>query len=270
MVQFSPFRARIVLVGFAFLALVSLTAAAQHFGLAYFGPLELVIKDREPKRRVQRDIVLGAGFIFTAALISSTLGSFLFFSSPVPKVNGTDWHGLAGFAIYASALGVFTLAGATYLRKPGLAAFLSVLAFAMVLASHFALRSWPTQLAYLTLMLTLVGWHTIVVKSWDKPAKYALDYRNWVVIFVTLWIYISEVFVALPPRWGGGQPTPVVIYLNNPVPWSPENPTQVLLLDESDQGLYVLLSPTRKAFFVPRSNVASLFFGTKDEAAKKP
>src|SRR5260370_41803824 len=39
-VQFSPFRARIVLVGFVFLALVSLTAAAQHYGLSYFGPLE--------------------------------------------------------------------------------------------------------------------------------------------------------------------------------------------------------------------------------------
>src|SRR2546427_613366 len=41
-VQFSPFRARIVLVGFVFVMLVSLAAAAQHYGLAYFGPLEPV------------------------------------------------------------------------------------------------------------------------------------------------------------------------------------------------------------------------------------
>jgi hypothetical protein len=85
-----------------------------------------------------------------------------------------------------------------------------------------------------------------------------------------IWIYISQIFILLPPRWGGGQPTPIVVYLNNAAPWSPENPTQVLLLDETDQGLYILLSPSGKAFFLPRSNVASVFFGTKDEAAKKP
>ena len=42
----------------------------------------------------------------------------------------------------------------------------------------------------------------------------------------------------------------MVVYLNNAVPWSSENPMQVLLLDETDQGFYVLLSPTGKAFFV--------------------
>jgi hypothetical protein len=43
-----------------------------------------------------------------------------------------------------------------------------------------------------------------------------------------------------------------------------------LLLDETDQGLYVLLSPTGQAYFVPRGNVASMFFGTKDQLSKKP
>lgn len=30
----------------------------------------------------------------------------------------------------------------------------------------------------------------------------------------------------------------MVVYLNNAVPWSSENPMQVLLLDETDQGFY--------------------------------
>jgi hypothetical protein len=34
------------------------------------------------------------------------------------------------------------------------------------------------------------------------------------------------------------QPTAMVVYLNNAVPWSSENPMQVLLLDETDQGFY--------------------------------
>jgi hypothetical protein len=271
-VQFSPFRARVVLVGFVFLALVSLAAAAQHYGLSYFGPLDPVIKDNEPKRRVQRDIILGTSFIFTAALISATLGNFLFFSFPAAKSNLPGWHFVAGMAIYFSAIGVFTVAAKTYLRKPVLAAFLSLLAFAMVLAAYFAplFGTFPSHSAYLTLVVTVVGWHSIVVKRWDtqdRPAKFALDYRNWGLILCVLWLYISQVFVAIPPRWGGGQPVPVQIFQNSAAPWSPSNPMDALLLDETDQGLYVLLSPTGKAFFVPRSNIASVFFGSKQDIA---
>jgi hypothetical protein len=41
------------------------------------------------------------------------------------------------------------------------------------------------------------------------------------------------------------------------------------LLDENDQGLYILFSPTGRAFFVPKTNVAAIFFGTKEELTKK-
>src|SRR5438309_495472 len=39
-VQFSPFRARIVLVGFVFAMLVALAAAAYHYRIAYIAPLD--------------------------------------------------------------------------------------------------------------------------------------------------------------------------------------------------------------------------------------
>jgi len=268
-----------VLVGFIFLALVSLAAAAQHYGLSYFGPLEPVLRDNEPGRRVQKDIVLGTGFIFTAALISFTLGNFIFFSFPAASANLSGWHLAAGLAIYLSAMGVFTVAAKTYMSRPALATFLSLLAFAMVLATYFAplFGTFPSHSAYLTLVLTLVGWHSIIVKRWDKaerPIKFVLDYRNWALILCVLWLYISEVFVAIPPRWGGGQPTPIQIFQNSVAPWSPSNPIDGLLLDETDQGFYVLLSPTGKAFFVPRSNVASAFFGSRQDltlpALRKP
>lgn len=129
--------------------------------------------------------------------------------------------------------------------------------------------SFSTPSNYLTLMLTLVGWQVTWIKRGNNPLKYALDFRNWYWILLLLWIYISQVFSALPPRWGGGQPTPVVIFQNSPAPWSPSNPVDALLLDETDQGFYVLLAPTGKAFFVPRSNVASVFFGPKGDLTKK-
>src|SRR5438105_9619679 len=46
--QFSPFRSRIVLVGFVFVMLVSLAASAQHYGLTYLPALKPIIEDTEP------------------------------------------------------------------------------------------------------------------------------------------------------------------------------------------------------------------------------
>jgi hypothetical protein len=44
---------------------------------------------------------------------------------------------------------------------------------------------------------------------------------------------------------------------------------QPTVLDETNQGLYVLLSPTGKALFIPRSNVSSILFGSREDLPKK-
>jgi hypothetical protein len=271
--QFSPFRARIVLVGFVFVMLVSLAAAAQHYGLAYLHFVEPIMKDAEPKRRAYREIVLPAAFIYTAGLMSTLLGFFLFHANPVQtdNVHIPLWQTIASTASYILGLYVFILVGKTYLQKPKLATFLALVALAIVIAGIFLPSSRPLSPAtYLTLILFLVGWQTTWVKRENNPIRYFLDYRNWYFVLLVLWLYISNVFAALPPRWGGGQPIPVQILQNTPAPWLGSNPADVLLLDETDQGLYVLLSPKGKAYFVPRTNVASMFFGTKDELSKKP
>jgi hypothetical protein len=267
-VQFSPFRARIVLVGFVFAMLVSLAAAAQHYSLAYFQPLEPVVKDSDPQRRRHRETILTAGFIFTAGVISTFLGTFLFHSSPVQKSSEPLWRTFAGIALYLLGATVLVVAAKTFPKKPGFAVFLSLLAFTFVLGALLR-PGGSTPTSYLALMLALVGWHTTWIKREGNPIRYALDFRNWYFVLFLLWIYISQIFGALPARWGGGQPTPIQVFQSNPAPWSPSNPMDALLLDETDQGIYVLLPPTGKAFFVPRSNVASVFFGSKDDLAKK-
>jgi hypothetical protein len=60
-----------------------------------------------------------------------------------------------------------------------------------------------------------------------------------------------------------------MIFQINPTPLSTSNPVGALLLDETDQGFYILLSADGKAFFIPRSNVASIFFGSKGDFAGK-
>jgi hypothetical protein len=270
--QFSAFRARILLVGFVFITVVTSAAAAQHYSLLHFPSLEPIMKDTEPKRRIHREIILAAAFVYTAELISSALSNFLFHALPAQKtVTVTPlWRSIATLSSYLVGLIIIlSLVGTFYLKKPKLAACLAILAFAMAVTSFLLspFRNSPSN--YLTIILFLVGWQTTWIKALNNPIAYFLDYRVWQFPLIILWLYISQVFGALPPRWGGGQPIPIQLFQNAPAPWSMSNPEDALLLDETDQGLYVLLSPTGKAYFVPRGNIASMFFGTKDEL-KKP
>jgi hypothetical protein len=77
-VQFSPFRARIFLVGFVFAAFVALAVAAQHYGFHNFGltSLDQVFKDSDVKRRPYRETILAAAFILTATAISNSLAGY--------------------------------------------------------------------------------------------------------------------------------------------------------------------------------------------------
>jgi hypothetical protein len=269
-IQFSPFRARIFLVGFVFASFVSLAAAAYHYSFAYFGPLELIVKDIDPLRRGYRETVLISGFVFTATLIASYLGGFIFYNSPeMTKMYEPLWQGIASVAIYGIGLLLFFVAAKIYMKRPGLATVLSLFAAITVLASRF-FQPHQKPSFYLTLLLFVVGFHTALIKQERNHMRYMLDFRNWFFVFILLWLYINGVFNAVPQRWGGGQPTPVQIFQNNPASWSPSNPMDVLMLDESDQGFYVLLSPNGKAFFVPRSNVSSILFGSKSDLPKKP
>jgi hypothetical protein len=268
-VQFSPFRTRIVLVGLVFAALVGLTALAEPTLIPGWDNLESVRADSDPKRRFFRETVLAAGFIFTATLMASLLSAFLF-SSVHGQPPWKWWRWLIWLAAYFLLLGGFDYINKIFVSKPRRAALLAVTAYVIFLAAMTAIFPYPTPWVQLAFFFALVRFEIASPRRSGGTLKYLANPLSWPLPLVIIWIYISQIFILLPPRWGGGQPTPIVVYLNNPVAWSPENPTQVLLLDETDQGIYVLLSPSGKAFFVPRSNVASVFFGTKDEAAKKP
>jgi hypothetical protein len=56
----------------------------------------------------------------------------------------------------------------------------------------------------------------------------------------------------------------VVIHLNGSVPLI-TSPQAASLIDETDQGFYVILAPDKKALFLPRSAVASVYFGSLED-----
>ena len=265
-VQFSPFRTRIFLVGFVFAALVSLAAAAQHYGFVYIAPLNAVRADTDPARRKERETVLAGGFIFTACVMASVFNSFLFGSIRLPPPN--RWHIIAWFGFYALAWTAFVGINKIFAKRPTLSVFLSLLSGGVFFAGVANLPLSETWSA-LAVFFALVGWETMAFKRSTDKLRHFSDFTNWIILLSVLWMYILGIFGNLHPRWGGGRPTPIQIFQNSATPGLPASPMDALLLDETDQGLYVLLSPTGKAFFIPRTNIATIFFGTKEELTKK-
>jgi hypothetical protein len=179
------------------------------------------------------------------------------------------WPLLGNFVPFASGYVLFLSVSKIYSKKPLLAVFASLAAVALILTTLIGTK-YRSSSGYLTVFLTLVGVITRGVKRWNNPLRYALDFRNWYLVLLLIWVYINWVFSGMPPRWGGGQLTSVQIFQSTPLSWSTSNPIDALLLDQSDQGYYVLLSSTGKAFFIPQSNVSSIFFGPKEDLSKKP
>jgi hypothetical protein len=202
-VQFSPFRTRIFLVGFVFTALISFTAAAQHYGFMYMAPLDAVRGDTAPERRKERETVLASGFIFTACFMATVFNSFLFGSIRVPPPN--KLHLVAWFSFYALLWTVFFCINKIFLKRPGLATSLAFLAYGVFIpgVTSEAIRPSNTWAA-LAVFFALVGWETMAFKRSIDKVKHFSDFTNWVILLLVLWIYIVGIFADLPPRWGGG------------------------------------------------------------------
>lgn len=125
-IQFSPFRTRIVLVGLVFAVLVGVAALADPPRM--WDPLESVRADTDPKRHFFRGVVLAAGFIFFASIMASLLSLFLFAS--VRAQQPSKWWGLLFWlAMYPVLFGVFTYINKIVASKPLRAAVLAQLAW---------------------------------------------------------------------------------------------------------------------------------------------
>ena len=82
-------------------------------------------------------------------------------------------------------------------------------------------------------------------------------------------LYASSIYGRIQPKYGGGAPTPTVVYLTKPLAWMDSNVVSALLLDESEEGYFILAPNADRALFIPRSNVAALYFGPLERVPKR-
>jgi hypothetical protein len=83
------------------------------------------------------------------------------------------------------------------------------------------------------------------------------------VVFAALVRFAHYVSPHLRTSWGGGSLTKVTIYLTETSLLKPGQAVQASLVEESDEGYYIIGPSEGKAVFIPRSSVALVYFSEK-------
>jgi hypothetical protein len=89
---------------------------------------------------------------------------------------------------------------------------------------------------------------------------------------VVFGLYSTKVYPNIPHQFGGGTPAPIVLHLTKKLPVFDSDSAPVSLIDETEQGYYVLHG-SDKALFVARGMVEEVEFlrsATSQSVPPKP
>jgi hypothetical protein len=267
--QFGPLRARIFLVGFAFVALSALPIAAHHYGFANYGPIKTIRENKEPAVQRERGLVLVCGFAITAYWMALAFNLLLFIEE-APKRDEHFWVRQASFAAAWFALfWIYEWIAKRLTEHPKQSAILA----SVTSVVFMGLLTWsaPETISGLTCWFWVAATAGSSIRSSPNRVSFLLDFRNWLWIILSISIYVSSIMGHMQQKFGGGAPVPAVIYLNKPLAFTGGNTTiEVALLDETEQGYYVLPRDKHKALFIPRGEVTSIYFGPAEDSPKLP
>jgi len=254
----NPFRPRILAAGAWFFLLTAI-------------PVSVALRYRtEPWSKIVRDaFFLWVGFYS----LSLPLGNLLFEFPPNPNyLPPGKW---------SWAVSILGLAAVIYLqvlvRNKTVAQWMvAILSVSLTLYNvSFPVRSFFTdhRFSLSTLALWFFG-TTLAVKlefevrsdrnlaedgEWSKPL---------ILLFGLLLIFSRELYPHLKTSWGGGTPTDVTVYFTRESLLNPNKAAQAQLIEESNEGFYIVGPKESKAVFVPRSAVALVYFS--DKPAESP
>jgi len=176
-----------------------------------------------------------------------SVGVLIFVAGPIYK--WLQKPRLAAVLIWITVFGLiqFNLARALMRGHGFTEDALGLWIFAVAVAAVTDLYDFPSN----------VGWHT----DW---------YSTVGILLLLITVFSSHVYPHIKSSWGGGQTLPIVLYVNGASPIFPNQPWQVQLVEEAEDGFYVLRNPDKKAIFVPRSAVSLVYFSDAQLGLEKP
>jgi len=253
----NPFRPRVLAAGAWFFFFTAL-------------PVSIAVRFRaEPWKNVARNAYAWIAFYG----LSIPLGYlFLEFSPYQPSITHSKWSVVLPTVLLAASLLFGFL---TYIKKiPQWVAIVSSVTLTLYWAMDPVRRFFTDHRFDLTSVVLWFFAIMMVVKlefevrsnrnlaeggEWSKPL---------VLLFGLLLIFSRELYPHLKTSWGGGTPADVTVYFTKDSLLSPNKAVQAQLIEESDEGFYIVGPKEAKAIFIPRHSVALVYFS--DKAADSP
>jgi hypothetical protein len=193
---------------------------------------------------------------------------FLFNTSDYAPASSPRKYWWVWLTAILLALGLLALISQSKRFPPAVSAVASValvLYFAQsavrqVRVEHIFRLDTVTLWFFAVIMVTLVelkirsGRNLVEGGEWSKPL---------VALFVVLLAFAQYYYPHIKASWGGGAPVDVTICFTKDSAISPNKTVSAQLIDEADEGLYIVGPNDSKAIFIPRSAVAFIYFSNK-------
>lgn len=266
--EFDFLKARVLSAGVLFILLTAAPAlaAARVFRLLGLsrkpGPSPIHIA---PENERYLNVSWGMDLWFTCVYLAY-FSQYLTGSMDVPK----PW-GLTLFCIFGILVLVAAAAQRTrFNRYPKRCLLLEFLLAGCVFAIYFVY--WRHFLILLTAWYYAVGltgvWFYRVVMD---PERRSRTEWEWIVFsWITfVGLYSTLIYARVEPKFGGGKPTPIILYFSGTNPISSSQSMPASLVDETDHGYYVLLNANEpKALFLRRDLVSAVYYGATAPAKR--
>jgi hypothetical protein len=257
--DFNLFRTKVIGAGCLFVLLSALPVVLTFRSFRIFGlgrPPGLGTRRVRPENEQYLFAEIAASFPFVCLGLTSML-QYLY-------VTPLSWSGSWGSLLVVLSMAYFV--NTVYGFKKFdihpvrcLASSLVLLAGLVVVLLRLSDRGTFWFVAWLSsvFFVTMAAWF-----SMRNPEEIrTTEWERYFLLFIPLilGIYSVRLYPRIKPQYGGGAPVPIVLHLTKKLPvFESENPS-VSLIDETEQGYYVLHS-SDKAMFVARGLVEEVEF----------
>lgn len=216
---------------------------------------------RSSWRRIGRSAV---GFWVMFAVLSVLVGSLVFdyTTDSRPIIHLPTWGWIAITVVWF----LFVLTARPSKIPEWAAITVSLLLTSLYLVNPLG-SLFKHQFNTLCLGLWFFGVATIAFAQFKIQNQDLTSFGGWTklmgVLLGALLVFSQYVYPHLKASWGGGTPANVTIYFSKDSLLSPNKSVQAQLIEESDDGFYIVGAKESKAIFVPRSSVAMVYFSDK-------
>lgn len=203
-------------------------------------------------------VVKTLAFFTSAWVITVLMRIFIFVDADI------RWtYILVVIAFTAVAFTVLLTAGRRFSEHPVKYALLSVATIGVGLISLILLKRWQSIL--LILWFLFVGSLVHRMEPITQKPEMLRDEVSWYMVLVqaigVVGFFALAFYPKIKPMLGGGKPTKAVFQFASSSPIDNAAKTEVWLVDQVDDGYYVLRTPNdHKAIFIAKPLVSAIYF----------